>query len=388
MSVNTAAAFTRLEQSWRDVLTHSSAPSPFHTWEFAYEWWHHFVVGRMGGATGQYEVVVVSTTGGMPVAILPFYLENAFGHPRLGTTLQPFGRGSFFETMTDSPVAIYRAGFEARALEAVKSHLCSARHGWDVAALRTAPSRNAIACPSPRLSPASNLIEVTRLCEAPLTAQLPTSWAAYRTTLSKSMRDNVAYYPRKLSRERAGWRLREVRSPAEIADATDALIRLHRMRSTARVGIPHRNHIETEGQAAFLRGWFRRAAERNQVAIYLLEVDGQVAAAQAFLDGPASLAIYYSGYDERYYRYSPLTIITAEAIRGAIGRGASRIEFPPIATPWKLRWGVQERKGIAETSLYSARPGALARGMLRRLYQRATAQHPDVAGAHQPYDGS
>ncbi|HVT07178.1 MAG TPA: GNAT family N-acetyltransferase [Polyangia bacterium] len=386
--MSTAAAFTELEQRWRDVLAHSSAPSPFHTWEFAHEWWHQFVVGRLGGATGQFEVVVVSTAGGMPVAILPFYVENTLGRANLGTTLQPFGRSSFFETMTDSPIAIYRAGFEARALEAVKSYLGGARRSWDVAALRTNPSRNAAASSSSRLSPASSLLEVTRVCEAPLTAQLPTSWAVYRTTLSKSMRDNVAYYPRKLSRECPGWRLREVRSPAEIGGATDALIRLHRMRSTTRVGIPHRNHIETEEQAAFLRRWFRRAAERNQIAIYILEIDGRAAAAQAFLEGPASLAVYYSGYDARYYRYSLLTIITAEAIRTGISRGASRIEFPPIATPWKMRWGVQERKGIAETSLYSTRPGAVARGVLRRLYLRATAQNPDAAGSRPAYDGS
>ena len=153
------------------------------------------------------------------------------------------------------------------------------------------------------------------------------------------MRDNVAYYPRKLSRERGSWCIREVRSPAEIGAATDTLIDLHRMRSAAGVGVPHYNHIATDGQAEFLRRWFRRAAERDEIAILMLEVDGQVVAAQAFLESRGCVAVYYSGFDERVYRYSPLTVIIAEAIRLAIERGASRVEFPPTITPWKSRWG-------------------------------------------------
>ncbi|HVY38162.1 MAG TPA: GNAT family N-acetyltransferase [Polyangia bacterium] len=386
MSARTAAAFTRLEQTWRKVLSHSAVPSAFHSWEFAHEWWRHFVLGRVGGATGQYEVVVVSTADGLPVAVLPFYVESAMGRRSLGTTLQPFGRSSSFETMTDSPVAIYRVGFEARALEAVKSYLAGQRRDWDIAAVRANPSDTSVASPSPRFAGTAPVVEVTRVCEAPLIAPLSASWAAYRATLSKSMRDNVAYYPRKLTRERPRWSLREVRLPAEIGAATATLIRLHRMRSAAATGVPHYNHIQTAGQAEFLHRWFKRAAERNQVGIWLLEIDGQVAAAQVFLDSPASVAIYYSGYDERYYRYSPLTIITAEAIRAGIERGVRRLEFPPSVTAWKARWGVQECGGIAETSIYSIHPRALARGMLRRLYFRTMPQHLDNTASVQVYD--
>src|SRR5206468_8267615 len=105
---------------------------------------------------------------------------------------------------------------------------------------------------------------------------------------------------------------------------------------------------------------------RDQIAILLLEVDGQVVAAQAFLEIRGCVAVYYSGFDERVYRYSPLTVIIAEAIRLAIERGASRVEFPPTITPWKSRWGTLEHRAIAETSLYSIRKSALARGLLRR----------------------
>ncbi len=387
VSVNTAAPFTALEHSWRDVLAHSSVPSAFHSWEFVHEWWRHFVLGRVGGATGQYEIVVVSTADGLPVGILPFYVEHSLGRAGLGTTLQPFGRSSSFEAMTDSPVAVFRAGFEAVALDAARSHLTRDWRSWDIAVLRANPSRNPVGSPSPRFSGTPRLVELTRVCAAPLTAPLSTSWATYRAKLSKSMRDNIAYYPRKLARERHGWCLREVRSPASIRSATDTLVDLHRMRSTADVGVPHTNHIATEGQAEFLRRWFRRAAERNQVAILMLEVGGQVIAAQAFLGSPACLTVYYSGYDPRYYRYSPLTIITAEAIRMGIERGASQIEFPPTMTAWKSRWGAREQGGIAETSLYSTRPRALARGLLRRLYFRALPQSLDNRASVQVYSG-
>ncbi|MES1205729.1 MAG: GNAT family N-acetyltransferase [Pseudomonadota bacterium] len=317
--------------------------------------------------------MVVSTIDGVPVAIVPFYVENNLGRAVLGTTLQPFGRSNSFESMVDTPVAVCRAGFETSVPVAVRAHLIRQSRGWDVAALYSSPNVPPLVQRAQSQPGLPNVVEVTRLCDEPLTVPLPGSWAEYRASLSKSMRDNVAYYPRKLSRERRSWTIRVARSPLDIGAATDLLINLHRMRSASGRGIPHRNHIATEPQAEFLRSWFRRAAERDQVAIFMVEVEGEIIAAQAFLESAGCLAVYYSGYDDRFYRYSPLTIITAEAIRRGIERHATRIEFPPTLTPWKSRWGAQKRHPVVEISLYSTRTSALARGFLRRLCFRALA---------------
>jgi len=199
---------------------------------------------------------------------------------------------------------------------------------------------------------------------------LPHSWKAFMGGLSKSMRDNVSYYPRRMSREIGDWTIRTARTPAEVTAATTQLIDLHRRRSLSETGVAHWNHIPGPTQAAFLYGWFARAAARDEISIVTIEVAGQVIAAQAFVEMPGCVSVYYSGYDDRYYRYSPLTIIMAHRIRSAIECGVRRFDFPPGQTAWKSRWGAKEGPEGDEVSIYATRLPALLRGLSRRLRLR------------------
>ena len=171
---------------------------------------------------------------------------------------------------------------------------------------------------------------------------------SYRATLSKSMRDNLSYYPKRLSREVGPWEVRVVRSPAQMDEATEILIDLHHKRSGATTGTPHRNHIATSPQASFLKSWLRRAAHLGEAEVYLLTVASTVVAAQAFVAAPSCKAVYYSGFEERFARYSPATIITAEFLRDAINGRVGRVEFPPSLTAWKSRWSVREQRAVRE----------------------------------------
>jgi CelD/BcsL family acetyltransferase involved in cellulose biosynthesis len=370
ISVTTTAAFEALEPRWRALLSHSATPSPFFSWEFAVEWLRHFVKRRMGGATGEFEVVVVVDGEGRDVAIAPFYLERNLGVAAFGHILQPFGRSNSFEPMTDEPIAVFRSGREKDSLEAIREYILGrGDRRWDVATLWIPAGGEKVGQLGVSRGTAGAL-GVVRVSDGPLVVSLPRSWAAFLAGLSKSMRDNLAYYPRKLSREVGPWSISVARTPEDVEIATRSLVELHRARSRATVGVPHRDHIPTEAQASFLRAWFRRAALRCQVTIITLAVGGEIIAAQAFLDGPAFFSVYYSGFDERFYKYSPLTIINAAMVRLAIERGLGRIEFPPALQPWKSRWNAREDKKLVEVSLYATRPASVVRGVARRLYFR------------------
>lgn len=148
---------------------------------------------------------------------------------------------------------------------------------------------------------------------------------------------------------------------------------LHHARSQATTGLKHIDHIPTAHHAAFLHAWFQRAAMRDQIAIMTLKIRGEVVAAQVFLESPGCVSIYYSGFDARYHRYSPLTVITAEMVRMSIERGRGRIEFPPGSKLWKSRWNAREDHKPFEMSFYATRPASLVRGVVRRVYFRLTA---------------
>ncbi len=219
---------------------------------------------------------------------------------------------------------------------------------------------------------------MTRSATAVLPLDLPSRWETFTAGLSKSMRDNIAYYPRRLTRERGDWTIRTARSPSEIAVAVEHLIELHTRRSRSATGVAHHSHIAS---ASFMRTWFARAAARGEISILTVEVDGETIAAQAFVEMPGCISVYYSGYDDRFYRYSPLTIITSHLIRTAIERGVRRLEFPPGPMAWKSRWGANDGPVRDEVSIYATRLPALMRGLSRRIRLKLLYSIPRLAPA-------
>jgi CelD/BcsL family acetyltransferase involved in cellulose biosynthesis len=371
-SIMTLDGFCALEAIWRELSAHSGVSTAFQSWDFAVEWLNQFVIGRAGSATGRFRVLVACEVRTGIIGIAPLFEEHSLGQSRFGTTLQPFGRSHSMETLTDEPMAIFRQGHEQLATRLLMARIAvdSRDKGWDIAVVYGSRSNRTPDRASLAVSKWLDSIEVTRQRELPMTLALPTSWRSFESRLSKSMRDNLAYYPRRLKREVGSWQIQTARSPAEVAMATEDLIRLHRKRSESKVGLSHRNHLPSDRETLFLRGWFQRLARRGEISIVCLKVGGTTLAAQAFVEAGRCLSVYYSGYDERWRQYSPLTIITAEVIRRAIARGFERVEFPPGESAWKSRWGAIAVGTIEEKSSYAVRLSALFRGLARRLIQR------------------
>ena len=370
--MTTERAFYRLESAWRELYARASDASPFRSWDFTVEWYRRFVLGRVGGATGRFEIVIAKDRHGRLIGAVPMFEERALGAAAFGSILQPFGRGLSFETMTDEPISLLRRGCEEEAARAITDHVARrlTQGGWDLAVVSGLPYRGAKGRRSFVWSRPLETVELIRPASGAILLPLPRSWEAFTSQLSKSMRDNIAYYPRRLSREIGEWTIRTARTPDAVAVASEKLIDLHRRRSRSGTGISHRDHIPGAMEEAFLRGWFGRAAARDEISIVSIEIAGEVIAAQAFVEMPGCVSVYYSGYDDRYYRYSPLTIITAHRIRSAIEHGVGQFEFPPGPTPWKSRWSAETGTLYDEASIYATRLPALLRGLSRRLHLR------------------
>jgi CelD/BcsL family acetyltransferase involved in cellulose biosynthesis len=373
-SATTEKEMLALESEWRELFAQANVSSPFLSWDFAIEWLRHFVLPGRGGLTGRFEIVTARDDRGRTIGIVPFFEEKTAGHAALGITLHPFGRAFSIPEMTDEPIVLLRRGSEQMAGALIASHLATrvATAGFDIGVVQGVPRPEGVRRPAISVSDRPDCLEIIRVLPGNLVLELPTSWRALKAGLSKSMRDNVVYYPRKLEREAGPWNIRVARTPEEIAQATASLIGLHRQRSRSATGIPHKDHIPGLAQAGFLEDLFQRLAHRGEVSLATLHVGGETVAAQAFLESPGCVSVYYSGYHERWYRYSPLTVITAHMIQDAIARGVRRFEFPPGATPWKLRWGPREGLSREEISIHSMRPGSLLRAMARRVRRRFT----------------
>jgi len=83
-------------------------------------------------------------------------------------------------------------------------------------------------------------------------------------------------------------------------------------------------------------------AERDQLRIFELEVDGKIVAARmAFLLGE-ELYLYYSGYDLAWRKHSIMTTLMCECFKWAIECGVKVVNLSTGKDPSKLRWRGRE----------------------------------------------
>lgn len=331
-TVTTEEGFAGLEAAWRELFQNASYPSPFCTWEWVSEWWSHFGPTLPGAGL---HVVCAHGAGGDLIGAAPFYELPSGAGMLHGRRLRLLGELKTGEGMTEEPTVLLRRSWEEEALAAILAHLeaPSLAH-WNHFSLPFLGERAPrVPWPHP---------ETRRAGGGPQTVRLPDSWEEFRHGLTRSMRGNLAYYPRQMEKRGYGWTVRRVSGPDGVEEATDLLTGLHALRAGGSRGRPHTNHIPTRTHASFLRSVLRRLAAEGGASVAVMEADGRPIAAQAFFEMSGRMTVYYSGYDPAWYDFSPLTVLLAEVIKDGIGRGIHTMNFLSGEAPWKARWGARE----------------------------------------------
>ena len=379
--VESAEALRALAAEWDALFRACDRPSlcALHGWVVA--WWEAFAGRPEGtGLAAAPFVVLLRDVKGSLVAAFPFYEERPRGALRV-RRLRPMGflGREHADSMTEEPTDLVLPGREARALralvDALRPHLRRGR--WDMAVLRRLEGG-----PVPLLHAAADGLRPRCLvlkdrATGPYVADLPPSWAEYRKALTKSMRDNLGYYPRLLARDGHEATVRIVRDPGELDRAVTTLVDLHRARAAQGRGVEHHDHLQGPAQVAFLRGLLACLAPEGRAFVAELVVGGETIASGAFVQDADGLMIYYSGYREAWYRYSPIFVIDAHVFRDAMGRGVARLDFLRVAGLWKARWGATECVPMDRAFLLPWRPMALLR---MGLYLAGVTLRKDVVG--------
>ena len=319
-------------------------------------------------------VVTVYNSSGCVIGLAPFYSLETPGDPLALRCLRLFGAIDGAESATEEPIMMLRAGHEQEALAALFRHFeqRTAFRSWDYLLMRWPTP----AAPPPAYARAAwwpRFIE-TYQTDWNEVVSLPDSWAAFRQGLSKSMRDNLAYYPRLLTRGGHHWKIRVVESPNGMREAAETLVALHHCRADSSRGKKHSNHLPGETHRRLLTCALPRLAERNMASIFLLEVDGTAVAALCALENAGLVTIYYTGFNTAWYWCSPITILTAEAIRCAISKGNTAVNFLPTPMDWKTRWGAASQHKMLEVRRLSVRPLSLLRGCMAHRANRYGAR--------------
>ncbi len=348
--IESTAEFLALGPLWRDVTDQAAKPSPALAWEWLEAWWDTLgaVCPKSGRAGRPYVVLLYEDL--TPIAAYPFVWHERPWWSLGLRRLRPMGHSGELEPsgLTEEAFCVAAAGYEERArgtvIEQISRAVASGR--WDCALVRQVEPDNAdLVVGSPARRPARvvlsrGVVRSTKMKRGPQVVQLPGSWAEYRKRLSKSMRDNLAYYPRLMQRAGLEWKVEFHREPKDAAQAARDLVRLHRERVFSDVGHTHQDYFADAWQPRMLEDGMTRLASASGGFVATLVVDGQVAAAQSYMQSANELLVHYSGFDPKFAKFSPLLVLQGAVFRQAIEEaGIVKLNLLFGASPWQRRWG-------------------------------------------------
>ena len=335
--VDQAKSFCQLESDWRRLAAQTYFPSPFQSWEWALLWWRTFLDGQLDCL----RVLVFRDATDQVVGIAPFYLRHLvrlWGVPCSSHEWRLLGNtGIDYESLTEEPIFLARAGWEARVRDETLSYLLThVRREWDYVHLGLQEGAGEGDLPSLPSIPFINVRSGKKIGSA--LRSLPADWPTFRGQLSRSMRDNMTYYPRLLKRHGHQTQIRFLSTPSAVEVGLSTMIGLHRKRAQSdRFQTQHVNHLPDRRHEVFLHDCLAHLATSGKAFLIELEVDGVPIASQAFLECRDMLLFYYSGFEPQWQQYSPLLLIAQAALEGALARGIRVVNFLPGAAPWKAR---------------------------------------------------
>jgi CelD/BcsL family acetyltransferase involved in cellulose biosynthesis len=167
---------------------------------------------------------------------------------------------------------------------------------------------------------------------------LPASWEELRRRLPRNIKESLRKCYNSLKRSHHAFELRVAQSPAEAPAALHSFFELHRERAHAAARTKHSDVFGKLQDRAFICDYAQRMAERGQLRIFLLHVDGRVVASRMGFVLGEELYLYYSGYQMRWAAYSVMTTLLAETIRWAIEQRLRIISLSTGNDVSKLRW--------------------------------------------------
>jgi CelD/BcsL family acetyltransferase involved in cellulose biosynthesis len=338
-----------LRANWTDLLEPYSLASTFCTPEWLISWWRSFgkdqellVAGFFNQASQLVGLAPLSVT---PVRVVPAVSLRL---------LRLMGDGSHDSDNLDLPV---RPGFEDRFAESLLHFLKSQRTLWDFCELNTMPPR------SPGANALRQLLEKEKWIvvqnDRPASAiALPATWEDYLQRLSAKERGKITYYGKRLEKKYQT-RFYKCENEAQLSGCLETLFRLHQSRwQTA--GQP--GSFGSSARRQFYSDLGRVLLAQGLLEFWLVDVNGQPAAAQFGFRFRNTVAQLQEGYDRKYSTDSVGYVLRARVLQELISQGVRTYDFLGGADESKLRWGAEPAHYL---DLRLARPFSAGAAYLR-----------------------
>lgn len=315
--ITDSSALVRLRGEWTELLASSAADSPFLSWDWLTAWWRHL------GGNRTLQVLTVRSADRL-LGLVPLYRASS----GIGMTrLEFLGTGTVSSDYLD---VITRAGSEGEVLAELVRYLSQREDTIQFDHVRTPGSMSE--CLAARLEGDGWTTRSHSIGVCPLIRIGGHTWDSLLGTLGSSHRANVRRRIRALS---AGYDMKfeMVTSEEQRRAVFPTLVALHNQRWGDRGGTAFHN----EESRKFHDLATAQLLESGLLRLYVLTLNGAIAAVQYLLAYRGRFYFYQHGYDAQYSQHSVGLVSFALAIRSAIEEGASEFD---------MLWGDESYKGL------------------------------------------
>lgn len=353
-----------LAEEWDALLLDSEAASPFLGSTWIRTWWEVF------GADRRLYVLVAREEDGTLLGLAPLMVQRGVEGCRPRSRVLLF-IGQQGETLAERLDVIVRKGDEKRVVAAFVEHLLATQRAlFDVLFLERVRAESSTLALLRQGLLAHGLKVRTENEQPSPYLPLPASYEALQSGMSRNFRRQLKNASNRLAKEGAV-RISFAPTDLPVAEGMETLIELHR----ARWG-PEEGSFRTQDYKAFHRLLSQRLADREELVLAFLTVDGEHVAGRYDFLYDERIWCFQGGWRPGHERMRVGTILTAEVLRWAIDQGCREYDFLSGAEAYKSRWSKAERT-LVDLRAWGHGPRAWAdfqlgraRAWARRLLRR------------------
>ncbi len=338
----------RFSPEWEAVLTSNHNLTIFSTQEWLRSWWN------VHGSGAELLAPVFLDRAGEIVGLAPFCIERS--PARVVKQLRRLRFVGASSGDSDNLDILVRPGWEQACAKGFISWLQQAPQ-WDICSLETVPKDSKCALEIAAAAESANWTVFRR--EIPNTfLLLPDTWEAYLEQLTPEFRPLLTRYPRRLA-SRYSVRIYRSDSERDLPRHLESLFAMHQKRWQM-IGQPgafqgeERRQFYLEMAKAFLqRGWLQ---------FWILELNGEIAAAQFCFQYRDSVYLLQEGFDPKYSQDKVGYALRAAMLQPLIQSGVKRYDFLGGDDAYKAKFG---GKNESYLNLLLAKPRSLGSCYLR-----------------------
>jgi len=324
--------FHALKEEWNELLRNSPVNGLFLTWEWMHTWWRHLAEDR------KLHIILVRRDREL-IAIAPLCLRTArMGYLLPITTFEFLGVGY---VGSDYPDLIIRAGAEQLALQALTKYLVDRNLILELSQVLSTSSY---------MSGLQSLIKehgwqvsskVTHIC--PYINLTGLDWETYLASVGHSHRYNYRRRLKNLQKEFVDFQFEQIHSEDQVKVTLLKLIELHNLRWNERGGS---DAFHRPGLLSFHADISHGALRQDSLRLYVLRLNGKVAAILYGFKYNNVFYYYQSGFDTSLARYSVGMVIMGLAIKSALEEGMEKFDFLHGDEEYKYRWASERHELI------------------------------------------